>query len=158
MTAISKIIKSTNLNYFVTLLAIPLLVMTNEIYAAESCNKHNAESAVSCAYELPDGIIEALKIDAGFGWGIFNGSIYNGNEKYTITQLNVSMEPIHDHHHMEMMGDMHHAMSHEVKVHEIKMNLRPLTKGAISMALPNEDVHIHDFKWEVVKVFGYAEQ
>jgi len=157
MIAKFKIFKHINLNYFVAAFVFSFLVIANKIYAAESCMQQT-DSAGTCSYELPNGIINELTIDAGFGWGIFSGTIYNGNDKYTITQLNVSMEPIHDDHHMEMMGDMHHAMSHEIKVHEIKMNLRPMAKSAISMALPNEDVHIHDFNWEVIKVFGYAEQ
>ena len=101
--------------------------------------------------ELPNEAIQKLKIDAGFGWGIFNGTIYNGNSDYFITQLTVSMTPIHDDHHMEM----HANMSHETKEHQIDLNLAPLSKGAISMALTGEDTHVHDFVWEVIQVIGY---
>ena len=101
--------------------------------------------------ELPDDAVKKLKIDAGFGWGIFSGTIYNGNESYHVTQLIVSMVPIHGHHHM----DMHVSMSHDPKIHQINQDLAPLSKGALSMPIPNEDVHIHDFKWEIIKVMGY---
>jgi len=101
--------------------------------------------------ELPNEAIQKLKIDAGFGWGIFSGTIYNGNDNYHVAQLIVSMTPIHDHHHM----DMHANMSHETKVHQINLQLPPATKGALSMPLTGDDVHIHDFKWEVIKVMGY---
>ncbi|MEK6686765.1 MAG: hypothetical protein AABY99_10310 [Pseudomonadota bacterium] len=101
--------------------------------------------------ELPDEAIQKLKIDAGFGWGIFSGTIYNGNDNYHVAQLIVSMTPIHDHHHM----DMHANMSHEPKVHQINLELPPATKGALSMPLTGDDVHVHDFKWEVIKVMGY---
>jgi len=61
------------------------------------------------------------------------------------------MAPIHGHHHM----DMHANMSHDPKIHQINQELAPLSKGALSMPLTNEDVHIHDFKWEIIKVMGY---
>ncbi|MBS0485354.1 MAG: hypothetical protein JSS06_09125, partial [Proteobacteria bacterium] len=72
-------------------------------------------SANTKLIELPQDAIQKLKIDAGFGWGIFSGTIYNGNGNYHITQLVVSMTPVHDHHHMHM----HPNMSHDAKVHLI---------------------------------------
>ena len=42
-----------------------------------TCHKHHSK-----LMELPDEAIQKLKIDAGFGWGIFSGTIYNGNENY----------------------------------------------------------------------------
>lgn len=101
--------------------------------------------------ELPQEAIQKLKIDAGFGWGIFSGTIYNGNDHYHITQLVVSMTPVHDHHHMHM----HANMPHDPKVHNIDLDLPPLSKGALSMALPDDVVGAHDFKWEILKVTGY---
>ena len=100
---------------------------------------------------MPEKAIQKLKIDAGFGWGIFSGTIYNGNENYHVTQLIVSMVPIHGHHHM----GMHAAMSHDPKIHHIDLELPPVSKGALSMPLTGDDVHVHDFKWEVIKVMGY---
>jgi len=99
--------------------------------------------------ELPQNAIRKLQIDAGFGWGIFSGTIYNGNDNYHITQLVVSMTPVHDHHHM------HSNMSHDPKVHQIDLDLPPSSKGALSMALPNDVADAHDFKWEILKVTGY---
>lgn len=101
------------------------------------------------AIELPAEAINKLKIEAGFGWGIFSGTIYNGNSEYLITQLTVNMTPIHDDH-MEMMGHM----SHEPKTHQINLNLAPLAKGALSMALEGDDTHVHDFDWEILQVLG----
>ncbi len=100
---------------------------------------------------LPNEATQKLKIDAGSGWGIFNGSIYNGNSDYFTTQLTISMTPIHDDHHMEM----HANMSHETKQHQIDLNLASLTKGSLSMALTGDDKHVHDFEWEVIQVIGY---
>ncbi|MCB1936637.1 MAG: hypothetical protein KDF59_11910 [Nitrosomonas sp.] len=156
MGIISEIFKRFQSGCCIVAFTVFTLVIPSGIYAAQSCEQY-IESVDSCAYELPGNVIEKLQIDAGFGWGIFSGTIYNGNDKYTITQLKVSMEPIHDHHHMEMMGDMH-TMSHEPKVHKINMNLHPLAKSSISMALPDEDLHIHDFNWEVLKAFGYEQR
>ncbi len=108
--------------------------------------------------ELPESAIEKLQIDAGFGWGIFSGSIYNGNEHYHLTRLVVSMTPIHGHghghgdHHM----DMHASMSHDPREYSITLDVSPKSKGAISMPLPNEDAHIHDFDWKIIKVMGYS--
>lgn len=110
-----------------------------------TCHEHQPQ-----LIELPDEAIKKLKIDAGFGWGIFNGSIYNGNDSYSITQLTISMVPIHNHH-----MEMHAAMSHEPKLHQINLELPPLTKGALSMPLTGDDIHIHDFKWKIIKVMGY---
>ncbi|SFF24186.1 hypothetical protein [Nitrosomonas sp. Nm166] len=136
-----------------------LLIVSYGVNADECVSQpsNNKATEVACLKlksnltELPAEAIQKLKIDAGFGWGIFNGSIYNGNDNYYIIQLVVSMIPIHNHHH----SDMHVAMSHDPKVHQIDLELPPVAKGALSMPLASEDVHIHDFKWEIIKVMGY---
>lgn len=107
------------------------------------CHKTNS-------VQLPADAIAKLQIDAGFGWGIFSGTIYNGNSEYLVTQLTVNMTPIHDHH-METMGDM----SHEPKMHTINLSLAPLSKTALSMALKGDDMHVHDFEWEILQVLGH---
>lgn len=128
-----------------TILTVPQSAFADESQTSGSCCQP------SDWIELPKEAVQKLKIDAGFGWGIFSGTIYNGNENYHVTQLIVSMEPIHGHHHM----DMHATMSHDPKTHHIDLDLPPVSKGALSMPLANEDVHIHDFKWEIIKVMGY---
>lgn len=99
---------------------------------------------------LPDEAINKLVINAGFGWGIFSGSIYNGNNNYTVTQLNVNMTPKHDHH-METME----MSSHEAKEYKIDLNLLPLSKGALSLAIDTDDTHIHDFEWKIIQAVGH---
>ncbi|MBP6058812.1 MAG: hypothetical protein KA524_10435 [Nitrosomonas sp.] len=140
-----------------------LLVMSHNVTADQSpsdagpCVQQSDKSESTChkyqskLIELPNEAIQKLKIDAGFGWGIFNGSIYNGNDSYSVTQLTVSMVPMHSHHHM----GMHTTMSHEPKVHQINLQLPPLSKGALSMPLAEDDTHIHDFEWKIIKVMGY---
>lgn len=148
-----EFIKFISMLALLTLLAAPHAVFASGSTSASACDEQS-DTKQPCPFELPKETIEKLKIDAGFGWGIFNGSIYNGNSEYTITQLVVSMTPIHDHHHMEMMDNM----SHEPRIHSINMNLKPLAKGALSMALDDDVVHVHDFKWEVLKAFGHNVQ
>ncbi len=118
------------------------------------CPSTDTESAGSI--ELPQSAIEKLQIDAGFGWGIFSGSIYNGNDHYHLTQLIVSMTPIHGHGHGDHHMGMHASMSHDPKEYSITLDVSPRTKGAISMPLPNEDAHIHDFDWKIIKVMGHS--
>jgi hypothetical protein len=99
---------------------------------------------------LPQVTVKNLQVNAGFGWGIFSGSIYNGNQYFVITQLTVTMTPIHDHH-MEMM-DM---TSHEPKEYVIDLKLPPLSKGAISVAIDTDVAHVHDFEWGIIQAIGY---
>ncbi len=139
-----------------SLLAMSPYVIANDSVVSKPCAQQS-EIIQPCSHdthELPKETIEKLKVEAGFGWGIFSGSIYNGSSEYAITKLIVSMTPIHDHHHMAMMGDMQ-EMAHEARIHQINMNLRPLAKGAISMALDEDVVHVHDFEWEILNVYGY---
>ena len=130
------------LNLFAGLL-LTLLIISIDAQADQT-------SANTKLIELPQDAIQKLKIDAGFGWGIFSGTIYNGNGNYHITQLVVSMTPVHDHH-----MHMHPNMSHDPKVHQIDLDLPPSSKGALSMALPSDVADAHDFKWEILKVTGY---
>lgn len=133
-------------NFFklLTKLLLALLIVSSNVLADQPPSSTKL-------IELPQDAIQKLKIDAGFGWGIFSGTIYNGNNHYHITQLVVSMTPIHDHHHMHMRPNM----SHDAKVHQIDLDLPPSSKGALSMALPNDVADVHDFKWEILKVTGY---
>lgn len=136
----------------ITFYSLVLAIVSQTIHANQSSNHYEQlPETIPQSTALPTDVIQKLKIDAGFGWGIFNGSIYNGNSNYFITQLTVSMTPIHDDHHMEM----HANMSHETKQHRIDVNLPPLSKGALSMALTGDDTHVHDFEWEVIEVIGY---
>ena len=125
--------------------SVLMLGLWSQISIASQTTEHK-----STAIKLPAEAINKLKIEAGFGWGIFSGTIYNGNSEYLITQLTVKMTPIHDHH-MEMMGHM----SHEPKTHQIDLNLAPLAKGALSMALEGDDAHVHDFDWEILQMLGH---
>lgn len=150
MTPLSQSIKRILVQSSLVILAISHTAIASESSTTTPCCQQS-DSKQSRSIELPAEAIQKLKIDAGFGWGIFSGTIYNGSENYHVTQLVVSMEPIHGHHHM----DMHATMSHDPKIHHIDLDLPPVSKGALSMPLANEDVHIHDFTWKIIKVMGY---
>lgn len=142
---------SQSIKHILVQSALVMLVVSHAAMAGEPPAAAQSDSKQSRLIELPAEAVQKLKIDAGFGWGIFSGTIYNGSENYHVTQLVVSMEPIHGHHHM----DTHAAMSHDPKIHHINLDLPPVSKGALSMPLASEDVHIHDFKWKIIKVMGY---
>ena len=114
----------------------------------DTCDS-SVRNGESCIIALPRDAIQQIEITAGFGWGIFSGTIYNGNDNYHITRLIISMTPIHDDHHM------HANMSHDPKIHQIDLDLPPISKGALSMALTGDDVHVHDFDWEILEIIGY---
>lgn len=101
---------------------------------------------------LPDDAIDKLIINAGFGWGIFSGNIYNGNRNYTLTRLIVSMTPIHDQH-----VEISTVSSNTSRKYTIELNLQPLSKGALSLALDNVNMHVHDFEWKIIKAMGYEQ-
>lgn len=145
MVNLSQSIKFLCAQSLLILLIVAHTAIASESPAAASCCQQSSR------VELPSEAIQKLKIDAGFGWGIFSGTIFNGNDNLHITQLVVSMTPIHDGHSMHMHADM----SHDPKIHHIDLDLPPASKGALSMPLTGDDVHVHDFKWEVIKVIGY---
>lgn len=131
-----------------SLLIVQPLFTSVTVYAADCCQQAGAKQSI----ELPETAIQKLQIDAGFGWGIFNGSIYNGNKDYHITQVTISMVPIHGHrhHHMEHQNTLHQA-----RIYTIDTDIPPVTKGALSMSLPNDLLHVHGFDWKVIKLTGY---
>lgn len=132
---------------FFSWLILNLSLVNVPIYAENCCSQKNATKSL----ELPEATIQAVNINAGAGWGIFNGSIFNGNKNYHITQLIISMTPIHDHHHMKH----HHEESIQPRIYTVNIELPPITKGALSIPLANEDLHVHNFDWKILKIFGY---
>lgn len=136
---------------FLLFLIVTTSLFANEPISAEKCCSPVESSKI---IELPETAIKNLTINAGFGWGIFSGSIYNHDKDYHIKQLIISMIPIHGH------GHGHHHNDHQItangpRIHTITIDLPPDSKGAISMPLPNEDLHIHGFDWKIIKADGY---
>jgi len=134
------------------LIVIAPLSVNKAISAEKCCSPVESPKII----ELPENAIKNLTINAGFGWGIFSGSIYNRNKDYHLKQLIISMTPIHGHGH----GHGHHHNDHrstanESRIHTITIDLPPDSKGAISMPLPDKDLHIHGFDWKIIKASGY---
>lgn len=123
-----------------SILLIGLLILGVIECAQISANpnpKHEIFSAIA---------VEKITIDAGFGWGIFGGSIYNGNPDYTITQITVKLTP------SQIIGTS--SASPLVAEHyHIDITVPPLTKAALSMPL-NADGTL-EFLWELAQVQGY---
>ena len=91
-------------------------------------------------------VVEKITIDAGFGWGIFGGSVYNGNSDYTITQITVKLTP------SQIIGTSSTSPLIAEQYH-IDITVPPLTKAALSMPLDADGTL--EFLWELVQVQGY---
>lgn len=135
-------------------LSLLFLIVIAPLFANKAISAEKCCSPVESLkiIELPEAAIKNLTINAGFGWGIFSGSIYNHNKDYHLKQLIIGMVPIHGHGHHH---NDHQATTNESRVHTITIDLPPDSKGAISMPLPNEDLHIHGFDWKIIKASGY---
>ena len=114
-------------------------------------NPTATEIAHACRKEFPkkrpqdeDLTPEALgKLDAhgGFGYGIFGGSIYNGNSDYTITQVTLLLTPIP-------------AESPLItSEYNIDVIVQPLSKGELAVALTSDVTR--EFSWSLIKIRGY---
>lgn len=95
--------------------------------------------------ELPPGALGKLIIHAGFGYGIFSGSIYNGNSDYTVTQITILLAPMRR---KEAAG-----ASVDDKQYEIDLSLQPLTKGALSMPITSDNTL--EYSWKLATARGY---
>ncbi len=82
-----------------------------------------------------------LDADGGSGYGIFSGSIYNGNSDYTVTQVTILLTPIP-------------AGSPLItREYNIDVTVQPLTKSALSVALISDVTR--EFSWSLTKARGY---
>ena len=95
--------------------------------------------------QLPSEAINKLRIDAGFGWGIFNGSIYNGNDDYVIEKVVIKLIP------SQIVGTSS-EIPLETKEYTIDVDVPPLSKGALSMFLDSDGTQ--EFEWRLINVMG----
>jgi hypothetical protein len=114
-------------------------------------NTAASEATRSCREKFPRKVPEdenltaealgKLDTDGGFGYGIFSGSIYNGNSDYTVTQVTILLTPIP-------------AGSPLItREYNIDVTVQPLTKGALSVALISDG--IRELSWSLTKARGY---
>ena len=114
-------------------------------------NTAASEAARSCLEKFPGKVLEdenltaealgKLDADGGSGYGIFSGSIYNGNSDYTVTQVTILLTPIP-------------AGSPLItREYNIDVTVQPLTKGALSVSLISDGTR--EFSWSLTKARGY---
>lgn len=112
--------------------------------AARTC-REKFEKMKLHGIPLPPDALDKLIIHAGFGYGIFSGSIYNGNSEYTVTQITVLLTPT---------GKMKPAeASVDGKEYDIDLTVPPLTKSALSMPILSDNTQ--EYSWKITKASGY---
>ncbi len=94
---------------------------------------------------LPSNVVNKIKLAAGFGWGSFNGSIYNGNKDYAIEQVIIKLIPT------QIVGTSS-EIPLETNEYTIDVTVLPLSKSALSMLLDSDGTQ--EFEWRLVNVFG----
>ncbi|MEK7768283.1 MAG: hypothetical protein AAB286_01025 [Pseudomonadota bacterium] len=108
--------------------------------AVNSCSEKFQEKGSQDEY-LAAEALGKLDADGGFGYGIFSGSIYNGNSNYTVTQVTILLTLIP-------------AGSPLItREYNIDVTVQPLTKGALSVALISDGTR--EFSWNLTKARGY---
>lgn len=112
--------------------------------AMRACREESPEGKLTEA-DLPADAFSKLVIHAGFGYGAFSGSIYNGNGDYTVTQVTVLIAP--------MEPGKGTGASVSGKEYNIGLTVQPLSKGALSMPIPSDNTL--EYSWKVVKARGY---
>ncbi len=78
--------------------------------------------------DLPPEALAKMVVHAGFGWGIFSGSLYNGNSDYALTQITVLLTPM-------KKSDAAQAPA-EGREYDIALAVQPLSKAALSLPSP----------------------
>lgn len=112
--------------------------------AMHSCREKSLEGKFTDD-DLPADAFGKLVTHAGFGYGVFSGTIYNGNSDYTVTQVTIAIAPA---------GPKKAAgVSVGSKEYNIELTVQPLAKGALSMPIPSDNTL--EYSWSVVKGRGY---
>ncbi|MGH8763002.1 MAG: hypothetical protein ACREUR_07185 [Nitrosospira sp.] len=112
--------------------------------AARTC-REKFEKMELHGIPLPPDALGKLIIHAGFGYGIFSGSIYNGNSEYTITRITVLLTPAGKTKPAEASADG--------KEYDIDLTVPPFTKSALSMPILSDNTQ--EYSWKITKASGY---
>jgi hypothetical protein len=91
--------------------------------------------------DLPPDVLNRLDADGGPAYGTFSGSLFNGNADYTITQVTLHLTPIQP------------EIPLITNEYLIDMNVAPLTKSALSVALKSDITR--EFSWRLINARGY---
>ncbi|MFH1025685.1 MAG: hypothetical protein V1764_03310 [Nitrospirota bacterium] len=95
--------------------------------------------------ELPSQALAKITGRAGLSFGSFRGSIYNGNNDYTITQITIVLIP---------KGNTHPADDfHNAKQYNVYVTVLPLTNSNFTVSVDSGDNE--EFDWNITKARGY---
>jgi hypothetical protein len=108
------------------------------------CEKR-LENVGSNALELPSDALNKLVVHAGFGWGIFSGTIFNGNKDYTVTGITVLLTPA--------TNSKSELIPSNGREYNIALALEPFAKGSLSMPVPSDNTL--EYIWQITKARGY---
>jgi|SRR5690242_10246414 len=112
--------------------------------AGHGCIQLSAKDQVE-DFGLPHAAFEKLAVNAGFGWGIFSGTLYNGNSDYAVTRITVHLAPTE-------YGKPGVELA-EGREYDVELNLPPLSKTALSMPIPSDSAL--EYSWKITKARGY---
>jgi hypothetical protein len=110
----------------------------------QSCGEKASSNEPDSAL-LPSSALAKLDVHAGFGYGIFSGTLHNANPDYTITQVTVLISPAG-----KPSTD---AQSETSREYNLPLALKPNSTGALSMLLPSD--HTQEYSWKITKACGY---
>ncbi|PTR14134.1 hypothetical protein [Nitrosospira sp. Is2] len=113
--------------------------------ATEAGCAKRLENVGSNELDLPSEALNKLVVNAGFGWGIFSGTVYNGNKDYVLTGVTVLLTPPANN-----KSDQTPASGTE---YDIALALEPLAKGSLSMPVPSDNTL--EYAWKITKARGY---
>jgi hypothetical protein len=95
--------------------------------------------------DLPADALAKVIVHAGFGWGIFSGSLYNGNSDYALTQVTVVLTPMKKSNAAEPPA--------EGREYDIALAVQPLAKAALSMPIPSDNTL--EYSWKIARARGF---
>jgi hypothetical protein len=116
----------------------------NTASATEAGCEQRSENVGTEELDLPADALGRLDVSAGFGWGIFSGTIFNGNKDYALTGVTVLLTPPTN------KFDQTPANGRE---YDIALALEPLAKGSLSMPVPSDNTL--EYTWKITKARGY---
>lgn len=95
--------------------------------------------------EVPANVVSQLDGRAGYSYGYFEGTIYNGNKDWTITQLTIVLTP--------KQKDKSLDQTHRAKEYNVNVTIPPLinTKFIESVASDGSN----EFDWHISSARGY---
>ena len=108
------------------------------------CEKR-LENVRSNELDLPSDALNKLVVHAGFGWGIFSGTIFNGNKDYAVTGVTVRLTPA--------TNNQSEPVASSGREYDIALALEPLAKGSLSMPVPSDNTL--EYMWKITKARGY---